>query len=150
MCQWWSYSHSSMLTKYRICANAKSIESIFVFLRERKKIWVVLRRHQLRKAVLSGYIYELKYTYEFSGLTPSSFPWSKWTAPARWMPGRNHTGCVSNRRSNRPRSHGGLVESPDVSLVDVSPSANIPPSELDTNDARDWNWDAGKKGKLEN
>lgn len=74
---------------------------------------------------------------EFSELTPSSFPCSKCTAPARWIPGKNHTGCVSNRRSNRPRSHGGLVESPEVSLVDVSPSANIPPSELDTNDARD-------------
>lgn len=71
-------------------------------------------------------------------LTPSSLPCSKWTAPARCIPGRNHTGCVSNKRSNSPKSHGGLVESPEVSLVDVSPSAKMPPSELDTNDARDW------------
>lgn len=53
------------------------------------------------------------------------------------MPGKNHTGCVNSRRSNKPKSHGGLVESPEASLDDVSPSAKMPPSELDTSDARD-------------
>lgn len=66
-------------------------------------------------------------------------PCSKWTAPARWMPGKNQTGCVNSNLSNRPKSHGGLVESPEASLDDVSPSARMPPSELDTSDARDWN-----------
>lgn len=58
------------------------------------------------------------------------------------MPGKNHTGCVRSKRSTKPKSHGGLVESPEDSL-DVSPSANTPPSELDTNEARDC-----KKKKL--
>lgn len=53
------------------------------------------------------------------------------------MPGKNQTGCVNRRRSNIPKSHGGLVESPEASLDDVSPSARMPPSELDTSDARD-------------
>lgn len=55
------------------------------------------------------------------------------------MPGKNQTGCVNSNLSNRPKSHGGLVESPEASLDDVSPSARMPPSELDTSDARDWN-----------
>lgn len=70
-------------------------------------------------------------------LTPSSFPCNKCTAPDRWIPGKNHTGCVRRRRSTSDKSHGGLVESAEVSL-DVSPSAKTPPSELDTREARDW------------
>lgn len=80
-----------------------------------------------------------KKNYEFliNILTPSSLPCNKCTAPARWIPGKNHTGCVNNKRSYKPKSHGGFVESDAVPLVDVSPSAKIPPSELDTGDARD-------------
>lgn len=70
-------------------------------------------------------------------LTPSSLPCNKCTAPARCMPGKNHTGCVNNSRSTRPRSQGGLFEPHEDSPLDDSPSANIPPSELDTRDARD-------------
>uniref|UniRef100_A0A1A9VRV7 Uncharacterized protein n=1 Tax=Glossina austeni TaxID=7395 RepID=A0A1A9VRV7_GLOAU len=67
-------------------------------------------------------------------LTPSSLPCKKCTAPERCIPGRNHTGCVNSRRSTRPKSQGGESSEPrDVSL-DVSPSAKIPPSELDTRD----------------
>lgn len=72
-------------------------------------------------------------------LTPSSLPCSRWTAPARRMPARNHTGCVRNRRSTRPRSHGGPFDPSDDS-EEVSPSARIPPSELLTNDVRDCKW----------
>lgn len=70
-------------------------------------------------------------------LTPSSFPCNKCTAPDRWIPGKNQTGCVRRSRSTRDKSHGGLVESAEVSL-DVSPSAKTPPSELETRDACDW------------
>uniref|UniRef100_A0A1B0AN72 Uncharacterized protein n=1 Tax=Glossina palpalis gambiensis TaxID=67801 RepID=A0A1B0AN72_9MUSC len=67
-------------------------------------------------------------------LTPSSLPCKKCTAPERCMPGKNQTGCVNSRRSTRPKSQGGESSEPrDVSL-DVSPSAKIPPSELDTRD----------------
>lgn len=52
------------------------------------------------------------------------------------MPGKNQTGCVRRSRSTRDKSHGGLVESAEVSL-DVSPSAKTPPSELETRDACD-------------
>lgn len=64
------------------------------------------------------------------------------------MPDKNHTGCVSNKRSYTPKSHGGFVEPLEDSLVDVSPSANIPPSELDTNDARDCGRNTKRMKKL--
>lgn len=74
-------------------------------------------------------------------LTPSSLPCKKCTAPERCIPGRNQTGWVNKSRSNNPKSQGGdsseMSLGDEVSSLDVSPSAKIPPSELDNNDARD-------------
>lgn len=75
-----------------------------------------------------------------SALTPSSLPCNKCTAPERWMPGKNHMGCVKSNRSISPKSHGGelSLESRELSSsLDVSPSAKMPPSELETRDPRD-------------
>lgn len=35
---------------------------------------------------------------------PSSLPWRRWNAPARWIPGKNHMSTERARRSANPIS----------------------------------------------
>lgn len=119
---WTPLRHESIwLIKNCLCFN------IFIFCFNIK----VQRTYLLRLT-----IYDYVFLFLF-WLTPSSLPCRKCTAPERCMPVRNHTGCVSSRRSIRLKSQGGHSSVPcDVSL-EVSPSAKMPPSELETRDVRD-------------
>lgn len=74
----------------------------------------------------------------FWELTPSSFPCSRWKAPALCMPGKNHTGCVLMSRSSSPMSHGGCSSDPDPEepTEEQSPRA---PSPSEDKLSRLWN-----------